>query len=759
MKRFSTLPSLLAFLLSALALAPALALAQPAPPPATPSSVTVTRADGTVTANWDAPSGATKYHVTYTTDNGASWSLAALEHTTNSITISGADNTKTYIVGVRAGNDHGWSGWTNSPSAGPYTPPQSPPGSVASVTLTRSNGTVTASWDAISGATKYHVTYTTDNGGSWSLAALNHTESSITINGADNGKTYIVGVRAGNDGGWSGWVNSPASGPYTPPTGTDYDTDDDGLIEISSVAQLDAIRYDLDGNGTVSAGDLSTYQAAYPNPAADMGCPNSGCIGYELSTDLDLSGQNWMPIDASDDGHGYSATFDGNDFTLSNLYINRPTTDAVGLFGSTAPSAVISNVVLNSVSVTANNDVGSLIGYNNGGTITDSTNSGTVTGEEYVGGLVGYNDIGTITDSTNSGTVTGTSYVGGLVGYNDIGTITDSTNSGTVTGTSYVGGLVGYNDGGPINVGGTITNSTNSGRVTGGGSVGGLVGLNDGGTITDSTNSGTVTAFGGNFVGGLVGLNDGGTITDSVNSGNVTGEEDVGGLVGWNDTAGTITNSTNSGNVTGDYFAGGLIGWNESGPITDSTNSGNVTGRRDVGGLAGFNRGTITNSNSSSNVTGEESVGGLVGDNAGTITDSTSAGHVTAFKNFGALAGSNSGTITNSLALVTLTQLPAIALASVSDAGLVWWEYELDSGVSFSYVQVRWIEKPDSGSPNWGNATKHLIWGADESSYQITGLTPGTEYAVRLFIGLSDGGAFKQIKVDAGTFTASGSAS
>ena len=78
----------------------------------------MTRADGTLTASWDAPDGATKYHVTYTTDGGASWSLAALNHPDASITIS-TDNAKTYIVGVRAKNSAGGSGWRNSPSAGP----------------------------------------------------------------------------------------------------------------------------------------------------------------------------------------------------------------------------------------------------------------------------------------------------------------------------------------------------------------------------------------------------------------------------------------------------------------------------------------------------------------------------------------------------------------------------------------------------------------------------------------------------------------
>ena len=482
------------------------------------------------------------------------------------------------------------------------------------------------------------------------------------------------GVRAGNDHGWSGWRNSSPAGPYTPPpTKTDYDTDDDGLIEISSVAQLDAIRYDTDGNGMVSAGDRSSYQAAYPNPATNMGCPNnSSCIGYELSTDLDLSDWDWLPIDAGD---GYSATFDGNDFTISNLYIDLPTTDDVGLFGSTTPSALIRNVVLSAVSVTGSDFVGSLIGSNHG-TITDSTSSGNVTGNNDIGGLVGINNAyGTITDSTNSGNVTGNEYVGGLTGSSD-GTITDSTNSGNVTGSDYVGGLTGSSGGNDPDMPNTITGSTNSGNVTGKEYVGGLVGSN-GGTITDSTNNGDVTA--NDYVGGLVGSNDG-----------------------------TITNSTNNGDVTASHYVGGLVGSN----------------------------------------------GGNDSDMPNAITDSTATGNVTAFKYYGALVGSNNGTITNSNGTGTLTQLPGVASASVTDAGLVSWEYELDDGVSFRYVQVRWIEKPANDAPiNWGNATKHLIWNANTSSYQIPGLTAGTEYVVRLFIGLSQNGAFKQLKTDAGPFT------
>ena len=193
---------------------------EPPDPPGPVASVTVTRADGTLTASWDAPDRATSYHVTYRAHDGQ-WQLAALNHTETSITINGVDNTKTYTVGVRARNISGDSSWRNSPPAGPYTPPgtpetPAPPGPVAAVTVTRADGSLTASWDAPDRAATYHVTYRAHDG-NWQLAALNHTGTSITINGVDNTKTYTVGVRARNSGGDSSWRNSPPAGPYTPP--------------------------------------------------------------------------------------------------------------------------------------------------------------------------------------------------------------------------------------------------------------------------------------------------------------------------------------------------------------------------------------------------------------------------------------------------------------------------------------------------------------------------------------------------------------
>ena len=182
--------------------------------PGTPSSVSVSRANGTLTATWPAVDGASNYHVTYSPDNGASWSLGALTHLENSITINNVVNSSTYIVGVRARNGSSGSGWRNSPPAGPYVP--QPPATPSSVSVSRTDGTLTATWPAVDGATSYHITYTSDNGASWSLAALDHPQNSITINNVANGSTHIVGVRARNADGGSSWRNSSPAGPFVP---------------------------------------------------------------------------------------------------------------------------------------------------------------------------------------------------------------------------------------------------------------------------------------------------------------------------------------------------------------------------------------------------------------------------------------------------------------------------------------------------------------------------------------------------------------
>ncbi len=105
---------------------------------------------------------------------------------------------------------------------------------------------------------------------------------------------------------------------------------------------------------------------------------------------------------------------------------------------------------------------------------------------------------------------------------------------------------------------------------------------------------------GQNNVGGVTGFN-GGSVTNCYNSGSVNATDEysyVGGVTGFNE--GSITNCYNSGsvNTTGEYDVGGVTGSNE-GSVTNCYNSGSVNTTdkySNVGGVTGFNDGSVTNS-------------------------------------------------------------------------------------------------------------------------------------------------------------------
>ena len=289
-------------------------------------------------------------------------------------------------------------------------------------------------------------------------------------------------------------------------------SDDPTLINITTLTQLDAIHYDLDGDGTPSgtAAEQAAYRTAFGLTATNNNICTGGCVGYELRNDLDfedvsgspsiwsenctdgacqtataVDGDNadkvgWEPLgyyNSFTDNASYTATFDGRGHTISNLYINRPSTDNVGLFGALGPGGNVRNLGIEGGSVTGNVGVGGLVGRNNG-TISACYATGNATGDDYVGGLVGDN-YGTISACYATGTVTGAGqYVGGLVGDN-YGTINACYATGTVTGAGqYVGGLVGRNYG-------TIIACYATGDANGASDVGGLVGENTS-TVTNS---------------------------------------------------------------------------------------------------------------------------------------------------------------------------------------------------------------------------------------------------------------------------------
>ncbi len=267
----------------------------------------------------------------------------------------------------------------------------------------------------------------------------------------------------------------------------DADEDSNGLIDISTLTELNAIRFNLNGTGQIlTAGGVNDTS----------GCPTGVCSGYELVNSLDFitfdasnnfnafwnDGLLWQPIGT--DVIRFNTRFNGNSFSIKRLAINRPLEDFVGLFGAISSNAVIENIRLNQVlSITGKDAVGALVGNNQGIVSQDHVSMqsfATTSGNNFVGGLVGLN-VGTVQKSSVIGQVQATNIAGGLLGFSQGSTTNNWTNVSVIG--AVAGGLIG--DIVSVNV----NNSYAIGMVSGASSAG-LVATNSfGGTADQVSNS------------------------------------------------------------------------------------------------------------------------------------------------------------------------------------------------------------------------------------------------------------------------------
>ena len=348
------------------------------------------------------------------------------------------------------------------------------------------------------------------------------------------------------------------------------------------------------------------------------------------TADIDLGvtpwnvGEGWEPIGSL--STPFEGVYDGNDFSIEGLYINRsdhPTGYYQGLFGYVNSESTLSNINLVGPFVHGYRYTGTLAGYNTG-EISNclSTNAEVLNEWDFAGGLVGYNS-GIISDSSTTGIVKTDDFnAGGLVGtnYNEIRNCNSEANIAPISLST---------DGYPYQLGG-------------------LVGYNSGGLIENSYATGNVTGW--ETVGGLVGENFNGSVINCYASGDIMGSEEyVGGLIGVNGSASIVKDSYATGTSNGIYCVGGLIGYNGSMIENSYHRTGTVSGSEKIGGLVGDNNGIITKSHAESNVSGSRYVGGLTGYSGyGEILLSYATGTVTASnETAGGLVGSVQNTTIN----------------------------------------------------------------------------------------------------------------
>jgi uncharacterized protein (TIGR02145 family) len=262
-------------------------------------------------------------------------------------------------------------------------------------------------------------------------------------------------------------------------------------------------------------------------------------------------GEGWLPIGSQT--KNFKGAYDGNGYNISNLTINRPSSDMVGLFGR-IDSSFITNIIIENASISGGSyGVGILAGEAVTSLFSNISVNGFVSAvaanTNFVGGIIGSTFRLQLENCHSSGTINTTgSIVGGLLGDHTVSSMSNSYSS-------------------------MIVSSTQN-------NVGGLCGNAQSSSITNSYFIGSVS--GNQWVGGLVGYADSSLITKCYSSGNVVGNLSYGGLLGaivrngiadscyWNtQTSGQLASAGGMGRSTDDmtspYSPATYQGWDFSG--------------------------------------------------------------------------------------------------------------------------------------------------------------------------------------------------
>jgi hypothetical protein len=300
-----------------------------------------------------------------------------------------------------------------------------------------------------------------------------------TFNGSSGVNLSLIN-NGSNNGAYTGW-SITSSSSATPNSSTWF------IVPGSTRPML--MSEEFSGNTPLTINNAHQLQLMSANLAGNYTLGSN--IDFSNVTTSDIwsskfsgttSGTGFAPV--GDSSTNFTGSFNGANYTINNLYINLPSTTAVGLFGQTGSNITVQNVGLTNVNVTGASLVGALVGQaGSSGTIYNSYSTGSVNGTgSNIGGLIGQSNTSTVTNDYSAANVSaaGASVVGGLIGGAN-GVVSNSYSIGNVTGSAGVGGLLGA-----YGAGATIFNTYSTGVVSGSSSVGGLIGAAGSGTVSNS---------------------------------------------------------------------------------------------------------------------------------------------------------------------------------------------------------------------------------------------------------------------------------
>ena len=174
---------------------------------AAPTLVSIEYKNGGLQISWNAVSGAAGYSV-HRKENGGAWhTLARGVHGTSYLDKNLTGNTTyTYTVRCNDGSNN-FSSWYDSTGLTytinwAYATP-------ALKSITSTTGSVTITWDAVSGNPRYSV-HRSDNGGAWHTIAKGVSGTSYTDKTVKSGVQYYYTVRAVNGSNqYASWYETP----------------------------------------------------------------------------------------------------------------------------------------------------------------------------------------------------------------------------------------------------------------------------------------------------------------------------------------------------------------------------------------------------------------------------------------------------------------------------------------------------------------------------------------------------------------------
>lgn len=264
------------------------------------------------------------------------------------------------------------------------------------------------------------------------LTAARNIAINASLNGSGTAKLYL---RYGFGTGAGGYtlsngakVNLPAGGNFSTQLNLT------GLVAWTVITDLGVANDATVAPGIMTLQGMNTGLAGNYVLGADIGAIPTEAWG----------GAGFVPVGTL--ATGFTGSFDGLGHQINDLWINRPTTSYVGLFGY-ASGATLRNVGLTTSTISGKDWVGTLLGSGMANTVIDNSyaDSGTVNAASaYSGGLAGSIN-GSISNSHArigvTGGIGGTS--GGLVGRSDAAISNSYAADGLVSSTEAVGGLVG----------------------------------------------------------------------------------------------------------------------------------------------------------------------------------------------------------------------------------------------------------------------------------------------------------------------------